>query len=62
MKLFQVTVPPNKDQGTASFMASGSPMESVEENALWTYNKMREHDGQSPLKNMPSGTKYKEIH
>jgi hypothetical protein len=31
-------------------------METAEENALWTYNSLREHDGQPPLKALPKGT------
>jgi hypothetical protein len=53
-----VKVPATEDQSPTSFVASQSSMETFEENALWTYNKMREHDGQPPLKRMPYGTKY----
>lgn len=34
-----------------------SPMESAGENALWDYNRAREHDGLPPVKNFPLGTK-----
>jgi hypothetical protein len=53
-----VIVPPTRDQGSTTFSASDSYSETVAQNALWQYNKMREHDGQDPLEKMPKGTKY----
>jgi|LakMenE18May11ns_1017448.scaffolds.fasta_scaffold8636737_2 hypothetical protein len=37
------------------------PSESKEENLLWHLNKMREHDGLSPLKNLPKSVKWEII-
>lgn len=56
-----VIVPVTNEQSPARFIASDSMMETVRKNALWTYNKMREHDGQDPLTRMPKGTKYEKV-
>lgn len=53
-----VKVPPTRDQGSTSFYASKSYMESMRANALDTYNRMRAHDGFDPLTRMPAGTTY----
>ncbi len=37
------------------------PSESKEENLLWHLNKMREHDGLRPLKNIPRGVKWETV-
>lgn len=55
---FIVKVPPTRDQGNSNFYASASYMETMRQNALDTYNRMRAHDGQEPLKRMPKGTRY----
>jgi hypothetical protein len=55
---YTVKVPPTRDQGSTSFSAVASYMETMRKNALWTYNKMRAHDGQEPLERMPNGTTY----
>lgn len=36
-------------------------METKEEEALWHYNRSREHDGMPPLKGLPKGTRFVEI-
>ena len=51
-------VPPTNDQGSAKFTCKDSWGETCAQNALWEYNKMREHDGQSALNRMPKGTRY----
>jgi hypothetical protein len=53
-----VTVPPTRDQGSTSFIARATYLETLAQNALWTYNHMRAHDGQAPLTKMPKGTTY----
>lgn len=55
---YTVNVPPTRDQGSSAFYASASYNETMRQNALWTYNKMREHDGLDPIGRMPKGTKY----
>lgn len=56
-----VIVPITNDQSPTRFIASASMRETLAQNALWTYNKMREHDGQEALKKMPKGTKYEKV-
>jgi hypothetical protein len=58
MTLRIVIVPPTPDQGGTTITATSSYMETVAQNALDSYNRMRAHDGQEPLNKMPKGTKY----
>jgi hypothetical protein len=37
-------------------------METKEEEALWHYNKCREHDGLHSLSSLPKGTRFEEIY
>lgn len=53
-----VIVPITADQSPTRFIASSSLRETLAQNALWTYNHMRAHDGQEPISKMPNGTKY----
>ena len=61
MNRYQVAVPPTRDQGSYSCIASASYMETMKQNALWAYNSARAHDGLPPLSRMPSGTSYKRL-
>ncbi len=36
-------------------------METKEENALWDYNRIREHDGLPPLDTLPEGTTFEAV-
>lgn len=56
-----VLVPTTNDQGNSKFYASASYMETVAQNALDTYNRIRAHDGQEPLTKMPKGTMYLKV-
>lgn len=59
---FKVTFPFVPDMGTISpIVVRNYPMETKEENALWAFNKMREHDCLIPRKKLPIGTKFTEI-
>ena len=58
---YLVKVPITNDMSSFSTNAKSSPMETVEENALWDYNRSREHDGLPPLSKMPKGTTYTRI-
>jgi hypothetical protein len=40
---------------------SDKPMESKEEEALWYYNRSREHDGLAPITVLPFGTTFTAI-
>ena len=55
---YTVKVPPTRDQGNTRFNASASYMQTMREDALDTYNRMRSHDGQDPVARMPNGTTY----
>jgi hypothetical protein len=58
MRKFKVIVPFVDDMGSIdSFIATSSPMETARENALWTINSMRRHDGLRELNRLPRGTK-----
>ena len=62
MAKYKVIVPFQDDMGSITpFHASSSPMESKEQNALWTINNMRDHDGLPHLTRMPAGTKFERI-
>jgi hypothetical protein len=62
MAKYRVTVPFVDDMGSVMpFVASSSPMESKEQNALWTINSMRDHDGLPRLTRMPAGTKFERV-
>jgi len=54
-------VPVTNDQSSARFIAEATYTETMRQNALWHYNKMREHDGQAPLTRMPKGTRYEKV-
>lgn len=56
-----VIVPVTHDQSPTRFIATASMLETMRQNALWHYNKMREHDGQEPISKMPAGTKYEKV-
>ena len=62
MSHYRVTVPFQDDMGSIlPFEASSSPMETKEQNALWTINGMRDHDGLLHLTRLPAGTKFERI-
>lgn len=47
------------DMGSISpFNVRDSLYSSKEDNALWEINKMREHDGLEPLKELPEGVEF----
>lgn len=47
--------PVTYDMSPISYTVRASSMETKEENALWHYNRSREHDGLPPLEELPSG-------
>lgn len=53
-----VKIPPTMEMGSYKTKAIGSKFESKAQEALWDYNSAREHDGLSPVKRLPKGTKY----
>ena len=58
MKYRSFSVPPTSTMGSYKGVCTNSHMESYEENALWDYNKAREHDGLRPLSKLPKGTQF----
>lgn len=59
MSTYQVKVPFQDDMGTISpFVATDSSVETKEQNALWTLNNMRDHDGLPHLDEVPDGTQF----
>lgn len=59
---FKVSFPLTSDMSPISYLVreSASGM-SKEEDALWHYNRSRDHDGLSPLNRLPRGTKFEPI-
>lgn len=49
-------IPVTRDKGPCTLIGTHSTMETCAQNALWQYNRMREHDGQRPLAGLPRGT------
>ena len=59
MKRYRVVVPFIDSMGSiAPFIVEESNTETKEEYALWVLNRMRDHDGQRPLADLPNGVKF----
>jgi hypothetical protein len=58
---YKVTFPITVQMSPISYTVSDKPMESKEEEALWHYNRSRDHDGLSPLTRLPAGTTFTPI-
>jgi hypothetical protein len=58
---YKVFFPITHDMGPCDYIVSDKSMETKEQEALWHYNKAREHDGLSPLSTLPKGVKFVEI-
>lgn len=62
MTKYKVTAPFQDDMGSvSSFVAESTQMETARENALWTINNMRDHDGLCHLVRLPVGTKLERV-
>ncbi len=55
---FLVKFPVTRDLGPCTFIVRDMGMETKEDNALWHYNKSREHDGLRPVDELPKGTTF----
>ena len=55
-QIYKVVVPPTSKMGSFTVNATASTNETFFENALWHYNKAREHDGLLPIQALPKGT------
>jgi hypothetical protein len=57
---YYVKFPPTNQMSTIDYVVTETTMESKEEQALWHYNRSREHDGFPPLTRLPAGVKFTE--
>jgi len=63
MKKFKALFPFTHSMGNVPpVIVSDGTMQTKEEEALWHYNKSREHDGLEPLDELPEGTVFQELH
>ena len=59
---YNVYVPATMEMGDHRFVASNETwQQTLAQDALWTYNRAREHDGHPPLLRMPRGTTYTRV-
>ena len=58
---YKVTIPITPAMPMAVYVVSDKTMETKEEEALWHYNKSREHDGLLPVQCLPQGTTFRAI-
>jgi hypothetical protein len=59
---YKAIFPFTRDLGSfAPIVVNDKMMETKEQEALWYYNKAREHDGLPSLRRLPAGTKFKVI-
>lgn len=56
--LYDVKVPPTKEQGSYTCIVRPNGTETKAAQALWYYNSARAHDGLEPIRRMPAGTTY----
>ncbi len=59
---YKAIIPVTMAMPPADYVVSNKPMESKEEEALWHYNRSREHDGLPPLTRLPKGTTFKPLY
>ena len=58
---FRVYFPVTNDMSPIDYIVKDGSMTTKEEDALWHYNKSREHDGLRPIdcvNDLPKGTKF----
>ena len=62
---YKVFFPVTKNMSPIDYVVKDSLMQTKEEDALWHYNKSREHDGLPPLESvddLPRGTRFEPIY
>ena len=59
---YRAIFPLTYDMSPISYVVSDNPQESKESEALWHYNKSREHDGLPALNKLPAGVKFEAIY
>jgi len=55
---FKVVIPVTDEMSPCYYIVSDKTMETKEEEALWHYNRSREHDGFGPVTELPKGTRF----
>lgn len=55
---YKASFPITQDQSPISYVVSETAMETKEQQALWHYNKSRDHDGLPPLDELPEGVTF----
>ncbi len=55
--MYRFDFPLTRYMSSISFTGTDKLMESARAEALWHYNRAREHDGLAPVKQLPAGTR-----
>jgi len=58
---YRVFFPLTNKMSKIDYVVSDKSMETKEEEALWNYNRSRDHDGLLPLSELPKGAVFKAI-
>lgn len=58
---YKAIFPLCNDMSPISYIVGDKSRETKEQEALWHYNKSRDHDGLPPLMRLPKGTKFEKI-
>ena len=58
---YRAVFPVTRDMSPIDYVVSDKASESREEEALWHYNRSREHDGLQPLRQLPPGVKFEPV-
>jgi len=58
---YNARFPDTWDMSQINYRVNDKPTESKEEEALWYYNKSRDHDGLRPLDKLPDGVVFEPI-
>jgi hypothetical protein len=58
---YKVTIPLTHEMPGMIMTVEDKLIESKEEEALWYFNRSRDHDGVPPVKRLPRGTRFEAI-
>lgn len=59
---YKVTFPNTVEMSQISYIVRPTLSETKEEQAMWHYNRSRQHDNLPPLNNLPKGTKFVQLY